>query len=113
MRIVKQLKNGLAYFPILPHTVGQDTGFTCDETSEKIFAGDRAILECWNGGDGISEPSHTDKFEGIVIWCQPVGAYGLQTDLCSDGEIECNLKQGPYDKIYKCEAIHDQEGENG
>ncbi len=97
-------------FRVHPNTVGQSTGKK-DKDSVEIFAGMTCVMECWNGEDDISGPSHTDTFEGIVVYDQRICRFGLQTELCDKGQIEVGLEDSQYTTI---EIVHDeQETDNG
>ena len=79
------------YAEVIPETVGQQTGL--------CYEGDYVVMDCWNGGDGIDEPSHHDIFEGIVIYDKKICRFGLQTKLCDEGQIEVGLEDSRFTEI--------------
>lgn len=62
-----------------------------DKNGKEIYSGDYVVMETWNGGDGVEEPSERDEFEGAVIWGKDSAGYGLKTEGCKEDEVEVDL----------------------
>jgi hypothetical protein len=88
-----------------PETLAYDTGMK-DKDGTPIFGspkgsrgGDYCVMDCWNGGDGITEPNNHDIFEGLVVYDQRIARWGLQTKLGDDYEIEVGLENNRFTTI--------------
>ena len=105
-------KTTYTLYEVIPSTVGQQTGLKETQGKEReIYEGDCVVMECWNGGDGIDEPSIRDTFEGIVIYDKRICRFGLQTKLCNEGQIEVGLKDSQFTSVEIIDVIHDEPGE--